>query len=208
MLNRTGWLETLYRLRTAAANFRAARQGVAATEFALILPVMVLMYLGTVEVTQGIQAKRRVNMLARTLSDLTSQSANLSSTGLNAIFDAAKVVMTPLSTTPLKMRISSVIIAPNGQTCVDWSFSNPTGDTHPVGSPIDIPTGLVDPDATTWQSIIMAEVQYGYTPVTAHVITGTINISDSPAYMRPRASTRVTIDGVPDGCASITNVTS
>jgi Flp pilus assembly protein TadG len=208
MMNRIGWFALLERLRSAAAGFREARQGVAATEFALILPVMILMYLGTVEVTQGIQAKRRVNMLARTLSDLTSQSANLSSTGLDAIFDAATVVMAPLNILPLKMRVSSVIIAPDGRTCVDWSFSKPAGDIHAVGSPVTLPTGLVDPDATGWQSIVMAEVSYGYTPVTAYVITGTITISDSPAYMRPRASTRVTIDGVPDGCAYITNVTS
>jgi Flp pilus assembly protein TadG len=208
MLNRIRWLKPLERLRIAACAFRTARQGVAATEFALVLPVMVLMYLGTVEVTQGIQAKRRVNMLARTLADLTSQSANLSSTGLASIFDAGKVVMAPLSVTPLKMRVSSVIVTPAGQTCVDWSFSSPAGDIRAVGGPVTIPTGLIDPDATSWQSIIMAEVQYGYTPVTAYVITGTINISDSPAYMRPRASTRVTIDGVPDGCTSITSPTS
>lgn len=208
MSHRIKWFETLQRLRAAAADFRAAQHGLAATEFALILPIMVLMYLGTVEVTQGVQAKRRVNMLARTLADLTSQSANLSSTGLSSIFDAGKVVMAPLSTTTLKMRVTSVIVTPGGQTCVDWSFSSPTGDTHPVGGPVSIPAGLIDPDATTWQSVIMAEVQYGYTPVTAHVITGTINITDNPAYMRPRASTRVTIDGVPNGCSAITSATS
>jgi Flp pilus assembly protein TadG len=208
MLNSIQARYSLRRLGRAAARFLAARQGVAATEFALVLPVMVLLYLGMVEVTQGIQAKRRVNMLARTLADLTSQSTNLSSTGLNTIFAAGKVVMAPLNVLPLKMRVSSVIIAPNGQTCVDWSFSSPAGDIRSVGNPVTIPAGLIDPDATSWQSVIMAEVQYLYTPVTAEVITGPINITDGPAYMRPRSSTRVTIDGVPDGCSYLTNPTS
>ena len=195
------------RLQRALARFPAHQAGVAATEFALILPIMVSMYLGTVEVTQGVLAKRRVNMLARTLADLTSQSANFSSTGLNTVFDAATAVMAPLDTTPLKMRISSIIITPQGKTCVDWSKA--VNDTPlAAGSPVTIPSGLIDTTATSWQSIVMAEVQYLYTPVMSYVITGPITIKDSPAYMRPRSSTRVTIDGVADGCSSITSASS
>ncbi len=180
----------LQRLRS----FKGAKGGVAATEFALIMPIMLAMYLGTVEVTQGVLAKRRVNMLARTLADLTSQGSDGTAfTTLQPIFDAAAAVISPLSTTPLKMRITSVTIKTDGTTCVDWSDQRNWTSLAVKSSPT-MPTGLADSGATSAQQIIMAEVQYLYTPVMAYVITGPISISDTPSYMRPRGTSKVTMD--------------
>jgi len=193
----------LVRVRTLIGRFSRASEGIAATEFALLLPVMVGMYLGTVEVTQGILAKRRVNLMVRTLADLTSQTQTFSSTGLQTVFDAAKSVMAPLDTSTLQMRITSVIIKTDGTTCIDWSEARNMG-ALPVGGTVALPAGLADPTATKWQSIILAESVYRYTPVVGYVVTGPIDIKDSPAYMRPRSSDRVTVDGKAYGCTAIT----
>ena len=60
-------------LRSALDMFRDCR-GIAATEFAVIVPVMLVMFFGTVEFSSGVAVDRKVTLVARTLSDLTSQT--------------------------------------------------------------------------------------------------------------------------------------
>ena len=48
--------------------------GIAATEFAFIVPLMLVMFFGMVEFSNGVAIDRKVTLMARTLSDLTSQS--------------------------------------------------------------------------------------------------------------------------------------
>ena len=61
---------------------RADRSGIAATEFAIIVPIMLVMFFGTVEFSSGVAVDRKVTLMARTLSDLTSQSTSVTDTDL------------------------------------------------------------------------------------------------------------------------------
>jgi Flp pilus assembly protein TadG len=175
-------------LRAAAAaalsrlkRFRAAESGVAAVEFAAVLPVMLIMYLGMVEVGQGISTDRKVTLLARTLADLTSQAAsNFNNTEMTNIFDAATTVMAPYSAASAKMVVSSVSIDAAKKATVDWSCQK-NGTKRTKGSAVTLPTGL---DVAN-TSLIMAEVHLPYTPMMGYVITGTIDL-DETTYMRPR----------------------
>src|ERR1700726_967518 len=60
--------------RLSAVDMFRDRSGIAATEFAVIVPVMLVLFFGTVEFSSGIAVDRKVTLIARTLSDLTSQS--------------------------------------------------------------------------------------------------------------------------------------
>ena len=60
--------------RSSARDFVADRCALAATEFAVIVPLMLVMFFGTVEFSSAVAVNRKVTMIARTLSDLTSQS--------------------------------------------------------------------------------------------------------------------------------------
>ena len=55
----------------------ADRRGIAAIEFAVIVPLMLVMFFGTVEFSSGVAVDRKVTLMARTLSDLTSQSPSV-----------------------------------------------------------------------------------------------------------------------------------
>ncbi len=59
-------------LRSALDMFRD-RSGIAATEFAVIVPIMLVMFFGVVEFSSGVAVDRKVTLVARTMSDLTSQ---------------------------------------------------------------------------------------------------------------------------------------
>ena len=53
------------------------RSGLAAVEFAMVFPIMVVMYFGVVEFSSAIAVDRKATQVARTLSDLTSQSISV-----------------------------------------------------------------------------------------------------------------------------------
>ena len=49
-------------------------RGIAATEFAVIVPIMLVLFFGTVEFSSGVAVDRKVTIFARTVSDITSQA--------------------------------------------------------------------------------------------------------------------------------------
>ena len=53
-------------------DFAGDRRGVSAVEFALLLPMMMTLYLGSVEASQGIAANRKVTLATHALADLAS----------------------------------------------------------------------------------------------------------------------------------------
>src|SRR5215207_9421501 len=70
-------VRTLRRLALRLQRFVPARDGVAAVEFAMVLPVMVLMYLGMTELTFAMNTDRKITLLSRTLADLTGRATSV-----------------------------------------------------------------------------------------------------------------------------------
>src|ERR1700712_507745 len=83
-------------------------RGIAATEFAVIVPIMLVMFFGVVEFSSGVAVDRKVTLVARTLSDLTSQSTTVADTDMTNFFTASTAIMTPYSSTPTKSTISEL----------------------------------------------------------------------------------------------------
>ncbi|WP_346295270.1 pilus assembly protein [Rhodopseudomonas sp. P1] len=172
------------------------RRGVAAIEFAIIVPVMLVMFLATVEVTSGIAVDRKVTLVARTLSDLVSQSTSVTDNDLKNVFAASYGVLTPYSATPVKATITEVFVNKNQVATVQWSKTGTvtqsgssatatvTNSTRQAGDTITIPDGLKV--ANTY--LIFSEVSYQYQPTVAYFIPQAgISLADQ-SYTRPRQS--------------------
>jgi len=134
------WLQ---RLTQTFASLCIASEAASAVEFAMLLPLMIIIYIGTAELTQGVQASRDVDILSRTVADLVSQqstqsvtpftaapnqSQGVSNSTVSTIFTASTAIMAPLSTTTLKITVSAIDIGvPSGGTCctakVRWSWT-------------------------------------------------------------------------------------
>src|SRR5262249_20806560 len=110
-------------LRRRLGGFSCDQRGVSAVEFALLLPRMVTLYLGTVEVSQGISVDRKLTMTARTLADLVSQSTTINNSSMTDILNASTAVMYPYATGSLKATVSSISIDANSKATVAWSDS-------------------------------------------------------------------------------------
>ncbi|GLH78370.1 hypothetical protein SSBR45G_32790 [Bradyrhizobium sp. SSBR45G] len=184
---------TFHLLRRFRA-FGADRSGVAATEFAFIVPLMLVMFFGTVEFCSAIAVDRKVTLMARTLSDLTSQSTTVGDSDMSNFFAASTGIMYPYSTTPVNATITELLVNSTGtQATVKWSKgSAPRATGTAVGVPADL---LV---ANSY--LIFSEVNYQYVPTIGYVMAKTgINLSDV-AYTRPRQSTCVLYTSVLTSC--------
>jgi Flp pilus assembly protein TadG len=160
------------------------QRGVSAVEFAMVLPLMLTLYLGAVEVSTGVAIDRKVTLTARTVADLASQAKSIdTNTDMQNILKASAQVIIPYDATKLKVTVSQVKIDANSNATIDWSC---TLNGNKESGSVTVPSALVLPGI--W--LIWSEVSYSYTPSIGYVVTGTLNLSDR-IYMRPRLSASV-----------------
>ena len=129
-------------LRVLARRLARHRGGLAAVEFAIILPFMLLMYLGSYEITTAIAIKRLVALTASTVANVTTQYATISqSSTLPDILNAATTVLTPYPATNAVVTISVIQIDSSGKGTIFWSQAS-TGAGHTQGSSVTVPAAI------------------------------------------------------------------
>ena len=74
-------------------------RGMAAVEFAIIVPLMLTVFFGTIEVSNGVTIDRKLTLAARTLSDLISQGAKATDLDLDNAFEMGSASAQSMSTT-------------------------------------------------------------------------------------------------------------
>src|SRR5688500_19225456 len=88
--------------------FRNDKRGVSAVEFALVLPLMVVLFMGVLQVSELASVKRKTTLVARATADLVSQTQSINQNDLNAVMEAGKAVLGLFSPTRLKNGTTSV----------------------------------------------------------------------------------------------------
>jgi Flp pilus assembly protein TadG len=190
--------------RRSARDLARDRSAIAATEFAVIVPIMLVMFFGTVEFSSAVAVDRKVTLVARTLSDLTSQALNsVTDNYLQNVFTASIAITTPYSATPTKAQISEIYVDSTKVAKIQWSKAATISSaatqatlatsTHNAGDIVTIPTALQVPQTY----LIFSEVSYLYTPTVGYVMgSAGVTLSDV-AYTRPRQNTCITYNNVP-----------
>lgn len=183
--------------RRLLARFVKDKRGVAAVEFVFIVPLMLTLTFGTIEVSSGVAIDRKVTLVARTLSDLVSQGTKVSSTDIQNFFKMGSAIMTPypVTTATMTQKVSAITIDASRVARIAWSYSgnvNGSSVTVSAGYPKNtvittIPPGLVVANT----QLIWSEVTYTYTPIVGYVLRSTVPLSDQ-CYTRPRQSNEVT----------------
>ena len=170
------------RIRRRAFDLPRNDSGLAAIEFAMIFPLMGMMLLGTYEFSAGVAIDRKVTIMARTLSDLTSQNTSVTDAQFTNFFNAGKAIMTPYDSTPLNATVSELYIDPATLTAkVKWSKGSSPRATD---STVSIPSAL----KVGGTYLIYSEVSYNYVPAVGYVMAKSgITLSDF-TFTRPRQS--------------------
>jgi Flp pilus assembly protein TadG len=166
---------------------RGDARGVALVEFALILPVMLILYLGGVQLQDAMACKRKVTITARAAADLISQNTTGKMTGaeVQSNLVAATQVMQPYSAGDAQVRVSEVSTDAKGNTSVVWSRGLGI-PPYSKGQAVDIPSAMKTPNAT----FLLAQVNYAYRPPTSFGQFGPMTLSDS-LWMVPRNTDQI-----------------
>jgi Flp pilus assembly protein TadG len=172
----------------AALRFWRDRRGVSAIEFALIAPVMVVIYFGLIELCQGYMADRRASHTASIVADLVAQANETSTQDLTSVFAIGDMIMRPFSAKDLSIRVSSVTMDANGVARVLWSRGNGGKlDARAPNSPVDnLPAGLI----ANGETLILGETEFIYTTAVAQIVKQPITFKRS-YYLRPRTQDRI-----------------
>lgn len=202
--------ELLERFRLSSARLSRDTSGIAAIEFAMIVPLMLVMIFGTIEISSGVAVDRKVSMVAQTMADLASRYTSVSSTDLTNFTTIANAMMTPYSSTPLHMTVTEVYINPTtGLGRAQWSTGYAVRAT---GSTVPVPAALVGRDSSNNvlanQYLLFAEVSYLYTPAVGYVMgKAGVTLSDQ-TYTRPRQGNCVQYTGTSTTATTSTCPTS
>jgi Flp pilus assembly protein TadG len=185
------------RVRRSVLDLSGDCRGLAAVEFAMIVPLMLVLFFGTVEFSSGIAVDRKVTLMARTLSDLTSQNISVDDTKLTNFFNASIGIMTPYSTTPVNSTITELYVDPTTKVArVQWSKG---ASPRAAGTPVTIPSAL----QVGGSYLIFSEVSYKYVPAIGFVMTKSgITMSDF-TFTRPRQSACVAYPTANSGCTTL-----
>ena len=180
----------IFRPMSIYRRFVASRRGVAAIEFAMVVPVLLLMFLASFDAGNAIAVYMKVRSATFTLAAITNQYSVIQSTDMTAITGASSAVFAPYPSSPAIVTISQIKATSANQAQVSWSYSPTTGYALAQGSAVsNLPANFAQNTCggTYPCYLIMATVQYTYTPSFGYFITGTLNLSDS-LYATPRSS--------------------
>jgi Flp pilus assembly pilin Flp len=175
---------------------RRNNRGVAAIEFALLLPVLITLMIGCLEVTFKIWSTQKAEKLSVTLADVIAQSQEVTTSDLNALVSAVNKIMEPF---PFgadgAVIISSVYLPspeegdPLGEPIVNWQRKFPpsgglnvTSKIGVAGANADVPD---DFDMYEKENCIVAEVFYKYTPIAPGLLFDEA-VTYRRAFFKPR----------------------
>lgn len=186
----SGLLASLRQLRLAEA-------GTAAVEFALVLPIMLVLYIGSVEVSLLISLDRKVQSAAGALGDLVARSdTTLPAATLQDYFKAAAGIMTPHPADELEQIVTQVYVDADGAATVVWSreYHDGTmsvGTKYQPGDDFSLPAAMTD--IASESNVIVAEASYDYPPIYGFAFNQTINLYRENFFM-PRFGGSITLN--------------
>lgn len=161
------------------------RRGSAAVEFALIAPIMLLLYFGMADITQGLLANRRAGHVTTAIGDLVAQSSSLKQSQIEDIFDLAAPLMNPMQTATLSIRVTSVSIDANKAATVAWSQAR--GDNLAALGQGTTATGVPTAMALPGESLVRADTKYIYTSPLQKALPNPITFEHT-VWLKPRSA--------------------
>lgn len=168
-------------------------RGVSAVEFALLLPVMVLIYGGVVDLSRGVETNKKVNRVASVVGDLVSRQITVQAGELDDIFKIGATTMIPSSEAPgIKItfvKMEDTKVGGKYPAQVVWSRATTGLARDPAKSRIDIPDSL----RIEKQTYIKVEVQYTYNPFIPYAVPP-IKMSET-YYISPRYTSEIPCNG-------------
>ena len=173
--------------------FLKDRDGMAATEFAMILPIMMLLFFGAVEGKTAYNVDDRVSQAAAILADVSSKEAQISYAEIDDLMIGVERIVQPLKVNRLTMNLISVVPDSSGRPTVLWSRSNKSNNLEPYAPNTRFKKLDDDEVVKDGYSVLVGEVRYNHKSGLTGQIVGE-NLKYRTIKVRfPRKSTVVAI---------------
>ena len=178
------------------------RSGVAALEFALIVPLLLCLYFVTMEVAQAIETNKKVGRIASMSGDLVAQLQEVSKSELEGIMRIGESTLQPYNRSRASIAITAIEVTDEAtpQTKVVWSRKLVDG-TFSVGEAKDTVVTIPPALRIKGSFLIRAESSLAYAPVitwaaSSKTTLGLASAFDGIAmgelyYLRPRMSMKI-----------------
>jgi Flp pilus assembly protein TadG len=170
--------------------FARDRRGMGAVEFALIAPVLIVLYISGSELSMFLTLNRKVQHATSTINDLITQTSSIDPAGIDGVYNAAKSIITPYKLTPLKILTNAVFIDNQGLAKVVWSYSNDKNLIVPKGRPFTVPASF---GSLRSKQIVVVTTHYDYVPIIGSSVMSARDIG-STSYLHPRNGSEVKCD--------------
>lgn len=129
-------------LARIASRLRGSSEGVGAVEFALIVPILLIIYLMSFELTVAISVSRKVTHASSDIADLVTRKSPVNKSFLATMPNVGSAILAPYSSSGLTVKISGITVDSASVAHIAWSWQ--TGGTRPytAGTIVAIPSDL------------------------------------------------------------------
>lgn len=137
---RHGWLMPLARIWRD-------KEGAGAVEFAILAPILLVLYICAFELTIGLSVAKRATRASGTVADLVTQQTSVTKAYLATMVDVSKAIFVPYGTTGLKLKISGVKIDSAKAAKVVWSWAQDGTKPYAVNTAVTVPADMLKADS-------------------------------------------------------------
>lgn len=194
------------RLMTNLINrFRRNERGAAAVEFALIVPFLITLYMGSIEASSLFTVDRRIEVIASSMADLVARwnpnEGTISKATIGDYFAASNGIIIPYSTTGLKQVVSFLNVAADGSAKVAWSCGYNGGTALVANTDYTLATNMKalvtgPTGAKKAGFVVVSSTSYSYKPVLSMVFPNALNLQSTALFL-PRFQAAVVSAGCP-----------
>ena len=173
----------------AIRRFLADHSGSGAIEFAIVAPILILLYVGSAEISVAMSIDKKVARASSTIADLVSQQTCVTKDVLATMPDVAQSIMTPYNESVPQLTISQIYVNNAGLASIDWSWDQSGNEPYSPGDPVDLSSDLVVKDSY----LIRAEMSFMHNVMMPGVNALGVSSIDMQKtyYLRPRQNAKV-----------------
>ncbi|OCI91920.1 hypothetical protein A6U86_20625 [Rhizobium sp. AC27/96] len=122
--------------------FARDQRGVGAIEFAILFPVLLMLYLGAFELTVGLNVSKRASRAAGSVADILSQRSSVVKSDLATMPSVASAIFAPYATTGLTLKITGIAVDASGNATVAWSWAQDGTRPYSPGTALTVPNNM------------------------------------------------------------------
>ncbi len=123
------------------------RSGFGAIEFAIVIPMLVVAYIGAFEVTLGFSVKSKVERAASSVADMLAQQSEVNKTYIGNMSNVAKSILAPYQNSGFTLKMTGIKVDAANKGTVVWSRDQNGAVPYAVNSPTTVPAQFAATEA-------------------------------------------------------------